>query len=55
MPTHCATVAGCAAVAVGAPELTLTTVTAIHDSVQVGRVLLPPSTHLAPEPPPPRA
>ena len=54
-PSHCAATASCAAVAVDAPEVTAASVADVHASVQVGRVSLPPSTHQAPEPPPPRA
>ena len=54
-PSHCAATASCAAVAVDAPEVTAASVAVVHASVQVGRVSLPPSTHQAPEPPPPRA
>jgi hypothetical protein len=54
-PSHCAATASCAAVAVDAPEVTAASVADVHASVQIGRVSLPPSTHQAPEPPPPRS
>jgi hypothetical protein len=54
-PAHCAAATGCAAVAVDAPEVVTVPGAAVHATVQVGRVSLPPSIRLAPEPPPPRA
>lgn len=54
-PTHCVTAAGCAAVAVAGPELTLAALASVDSSAERGRVSLPASTRPAPEPPPPRA
>ena len=53
--THCATAAGCAAVAVVGPAVTPAALAAVHARAESVPGALPPSTRAAPEPPPPRA
>jgi len=53
-PSHCVTAAGCAAVAVAAPEVTPAALATVSASAVRAPVRAPASTRAAPEPPPPR-